>query len=137
MQPITHSTTIRVRYPETDAMGYVHHSIYPQYYEIARVEMLRERGISYKKMEEDGIMLPVRKLEISYLKPAHFDDELTITTILKEKPNLTFCFDFLITNQHNELINKAEITLVFADTKTGKPIRTGHQYIMKAFGLDN
>ena len=135
MQPITHLTTIRVRYPETDAMGYVHHSIYPQYYEYARIEMLREKGISYKKMEEDGIMLPVREIEIKYLKPARFDDELTITTILKVKPSLTLQFDFEVHNQHKELINTAHVSLVFADTKTGKPLRNAHQYIMKAFEL--
>ena len=133
MKPIINQTTIRVRYPETDAMGYVHHSIYPQYYELARVEMLRERGISYKKMEEDGIMLPVRELEIKYLKPARFDDELTIITILKQKPNITLVFDFEVYNQNKELINTAHITLVFADTTTGKPNRKGHEYITKAF----
>jgi len=135
MKEIRFSTTIRVRYPETDAMGYVHHSIYPQYYEIGRVEMLRNKGISYKKMEEDGIILPVHALEIKYLKPARFDDELTVTAIINEKPSLTLKFDFEITNQHNELINTAKITLVFADTKTGKPLRTGFKYIEKALGI--
>lgn len=132
----THSYTIRVRYPETDAMGYVHHSIYPQYFELARVEMLREKGISYKTMESDGIMLPVRELHITYIKPARFDDELTITTILNKKPSLTLEFNFEIHNQNNELITKAFIILVFADTKTGKPIRNGHEYIQKAFNWD-
>jgi acyl-CoA thioester hydrolase len=136
MQPIIHTTKIRVRYPETDAMGYVHHSIYPQYYEIGRVEMLRDRGISYKEMEDSGIMLPVRKIEITFFKPAHYDDELTITTILKEKPNITLEFDFEIRNQHNELLNTANVLLVFADTKTGKPNRAGHLFIQKAFGFE-
>ena len=116
-------------------MGYVHHSVYPQYYEYARVEMLRERGISYKKMEEDGIMLPVRELQITYLKPARFDEILSITTTLKKAPSLTLHFEFSITNEKNKCINRAQICLVFADTKTGKPLRSGHEYIKSAFNL--
>ncbi len=135
MQTITHTHSIRVRYPETDKMGYVHHSVYPQYYEVARVEMLRANGISYKQMEEDGVMLPVRSLEMQYKKPARYDDLLTIKTTLLEPPGLTLKFSFEITNENNELINTATICLVFADSKTGKPLRNGHKYIDKAFGF--
>lgn len=131
--PIQHKTTIRVRYPETDSMGYVHHSVYPQYYELARVEMLRERGISYKKMEEDGIILPVRELHITYNKPARFDDILIITSTITKPPGLTLLFNFEIHTNNNELINSAEVCLVFADAHTGKPLRNAHTYLASAF----
>lgn len=114
-------TTIRVRYAETDKMGYVYYGNYNQYYEVGRVEALRQLDYSYKKMEEDGIMLPVYTCNIKYLKPAFYDDLLVIKTSIKEMPRVKMIFEYEIFNQKNELLNIGSTTLVFVDIKTNKP----------------
>jgi acyl-CoA thioester hydrolase len=114
-------TTIRVRYAETDKMGYVYYGNYNQYYEVGRVEALRQLDYSYKKMEEDGIMLPVYTCNIKYLKPAFYDDLLIIKTSIKEMPRVKMIFEYEIFNQKNELLNIGSTTLVFVDIKTNKP----------------
>jgi acyl-CoA thioester hydrolase len=75
-----HTITIRVRYPEVDAMGYLHHSRYFQYFEMGRVELLRSLGHSYAEMERQGILFVVVKVECRYKAPARYDEELTLTT---------------------------------------------------------
>ena len=81
-----HSTIVRVRYAETDQMDIVYYGNYAQYFEVGRVECIRDLGFSYKKMEEMGVRMPVVKLEIEYLRPAHYDELLTIKTVIKELP---------------------------------------------------
>jgi acyl-CoA thioester hydrolase len=117
------STKLRVRYSETDQMGYVYYGNYAQYFEVARVEFLRSKGISYKELEKKGIMLPVLELKIKYHKPATYDDLLTIKTIVKKKPNVTIEFWFEIFNDKNELLTTGFTSLVFIDTKRNKPTR--------------
>ena len=112
---------IRVRYGETDRMGYVYYGNYATYFEVARVEMLRSLGISYKKLEDDGVMLPVLEFKIKYFKPAYYDDELSIKIIINKIPGVRIHFEYETYNQDNVLLNKAETTLVFVDVKTGKP----------------
>ncbi len=114
---------IRVRYSETDQMAYVYYGNYAQYFEIARVEWLRKLGISYKKLEEDGIMLPVLKLEVNYHKPAKYDDLLTIKTIVKKKPSVRIEFHFEIYNEQRVLLTTGFTSLVFIDIKRNKPIK--------------
>lgn len=114
-------TTVRVRYAETDKMGYVYYGNYPQYYEVGRVEALRQLGMSYKEMEDSGIMLPVYTCNLKYLKPALYDDLLLIKTTIKEIPRARITFDYEIYNQNNELLNEGSATLVFIDMKTNKP----------------
>lgn len=114
-------TTIRVRYAETDKMGYVYYGNYTQYYEVGRVEALRQLDCSYKKMEDDGIMLPVYTCNIKYLKPAFYDDLLIIKTSIKEMPRVKIVFEYEIFNQQSELLNIGSTTLVFVDVKTNKP----------------
>src|SRR6266700_8389992 len=75
-----HEIKLRVRYPETDGMGVVHHSRFFQYFEMGRVELLRASGISYAQLEMEGILFVVVKVECKYKAPARFDDELTLTT---------------------------------------------------------
>lgn len=116
-------TQIRVRYGETDQMGYVYYGNYAQYFEVARVEWLRELGISYKSLEESGIMLPVLKLEVNYHKPAKYDDLLTITTTVRNKPLVRIEFDFEIYNEQNELLTTGFTSLVFIDIKRNKPTK--------------
>jgi acyl-CoA thioester hydrolase len=114
---------IRVRYAETDKMGYVYYGNYATYFEVARVEALRSLYVSYKKMEEDGIILPVYKYSNEFYKPAHYDDELIIKTFIREMPTTKIHFYFEIINSKNELINKAEVTLVFVSLKNNKPCK--------------
>ena len=114
-------TTVRVRYAETDRMGYVYYGNYTLYYEVGRVEALRQLGTSYKEMEDNGIILPVYSCNIKYLKPALYDDLLIIKTSIKELPTAKISFDYEIYNQQNELINSANTMLVFINTATNKP----------------
>ncbi len=115
-------TQIRVRYAETDQMGVVHHGNYATYLELARIEWLESLGVSYKKMEEQGVMLPVHTMQFEFKKSAFFDDNLTIVTILREKPRARIIFDFEIYNQDQELLTKASVTLVFMDMVRKRPI---------------
>lgn len=115
-------TQIRVRYAETDQMGVVHHGNYATYLELARIEWLEALGVSYKKMEEQGVMLPVHTMNFEFRKSAFFDDNLTIVTILREKPRARIIFDFEIYNQDQELLTKASVTLVFMDMVRKRPI---------------
>ena len=112
---------VRVRYAETDQMGVVYHGNYAQYFEMGRVEWLRNLGISYKWMEENGIMLPVVSLTMNYKKPARYDDELRVKTILKSQTSVKIEFDYEIYNQQDELLTTGNSVLVFVDMKTGRP----------------
>lgn len=113
---------VRVRYAETDQMGVVYHGNYAQYFEMGRVEWLRNLGISYKLMEETGVMLPVVSLTMNYKRPARYDDELTVRTIFKSQKSVKIEFDYEIYNQSNELLTTGSSILVFVDVKTGCPI---------------
>ncbi|NQY05782.1 MAG: acyl-CoA thioesterase [Flavobacteriaceae bacterium] len=117
-----HETAIRVRYAETDQMGVVYHGNFAQYFEVARVAWLRELGVSYKLMEQDGVMLPVVNLNINFKKPAHYDELLKIRTKLKSKPTAKIIFEYEILNEKDELISTAETTLVFVNIETKKPM---------------
>ena len=117
-----HQTKIRVRYSETDQMGVVYHGNYVQYFEVGRVEWLRNKGISYKWMEENGIMLPVVSLTMNYKKPARYDELLTLKTFLKNKTTVKIEFDYELYNENEELLTTANSILVFVNKKTGKPM---------------
>ena len=117
----TSEISIRVRYGETDRMGYVYYGNYASYFEVARVEALRRLGVSYKNLEENGIMLPVFSYSVKFLKPAFFDDELKIKTIIREIPMVRLKFEYETYNEEGKLLNKAETTLVFIDMRTKKP----------------
>lgn len=112
---------IRVRYGETDRMGFVYYGNYATYFEVARVEALREMGVSYLEMENGGVSLPVLEYKIKYLKPAFYDDQLTIKTIIRELPGVRIKFEYETYNQDKVLLNLAETTLVFINVKTLKP----------------
>lgn len=117
-----HQIQIRVRYSETDQMRVVYHGNYAQYFEVGRVEWLRNKGISYKWMEENGIMLPVVSLTMNYKKPAHYDELLTLRTILKKLTAVKIEFDYELYNERDELLTTGNSVLVFVDMKTGRPM---------------
>lgn len=125
------TTTIRVRYGETDQMGVVYHGNYAQYFEIGRTEWLRSIGVTYKDMEKSGIMLPVISLSCNFKKSALYDDELTITTLLKKQPTVKIEFDVEIRNQNNELICTGNSILAFLNSVTKKPIRCPEHLLKK------
>jgi len=126
---IENQTKIRVRYGETDQMGYVYYGNYAQYFEVGRVEWLRNLGASYRSLEESGIMLPVIELRINYLKPAKYDDLLTVTTILHKKPQVKIEFDYEIVNASMEKITTGYTCLVFMDMLKNKPVKAP-QYLL-------
>ena len=115
--------SFRVRYSETDQMGVVYHGNYAQYLEMGRVEWLRSMGFSYKKMEKDGIMLPVISLQIDFKKSATYDDLITVTTKLKKLPLVRIEFDYEIRNEAGELLVTANTVLAFIDMETKRPTK--------------
>lgn len=117
------SIDIRVRYGETDQMGIVYYGNYPSYFEVARTEWLRNLGVTYKNMEQNGIKLPVISLNVQYIKPAKYDDVLTVHVTLKKRPMVKIEFDYEITNQNREKISTGNTTLAFIDSRTNKPIK--------------
>lgn len=116
-----HEFKVRVRYAETDQMGVVYHGNYAQYFEMGRVEWLRNLGVSYKSMESEGVMLPVVSLTMNYKKPARYDDLLTVRTILKKQESVKIEFDYEIKNEAGELLTTGNSILVFVNMKTGRP----------------
>ena len=114
---------IRVRYSDTDQMGYVYYGRYANYYEIARVELFRNIDFTYRSLEEIGIGMPVLNMNTNFLGPAKYDEKLRIYVKLPEMPNLKIKFLYEIFNKNQELINTGSTTLTFIDLKTGKPKR--------------
>ncbi|HNU77553.1 MAG: thioesterase family protein [Prolixibacteraceae bacterium] len=121
---LIHETKIRVCYGDTDKLGVVYYGTYPRYYEIARTEMLREHGITYKEIEDAGIVWPVRTLHITYLKPAFYDDLLTVRCTVEEQPLVRFKIKTEIFNPGGELINHGEVVLISTNPVTGKAMKT-------------
>jgi len=119
----SHETKLRVRYGETDQMGVVYHGNYAQYLEIGRIEWLRGLGVSYKKMEDEGIMLPVISLSLNYKKSACYDDVIYVKTQLNKMPTATIEFDYEITNEDGEIITLAKVILAFINIKSKRPMR--------------
>ncbi len=117
----TSETQIRVRYGETDKMGYVYYGTYPLYYEVGRTELMRNFDFPYSRIEEMGVMLPVISLDIKYYKAAKYDNLLTIKTTIKELPSARITFYYQVYNEQGELLNEASTTLVFIDEKSRKP----------------
>ncbi|OIP02171.1 MAG: thioesterase [Bacteroidetes bacterium CG2_30_32_10] len=117
----TAETIIRVRYSETDQMGYVYYGNYGQYYEVSRVEAMRNLGLPYKMVEEKGYIMPVVSMYVKYIKPAFYDDLLTLKTSIKELPNMRIKYDYEIFNEKKLLINYGETVHAFVKINVGKP----------------
>jgi acyl-CoA thioester hydrolase len=122
-------TKIRVRYAETDQMGYVYYGNYAMYFEVARVEALRSAGFSYKQMEDDGIIMPVLDLHTQFIKPGKYDELLTIKTIIPEMPGIRIKFEYEVSNESDELITKGWTALTFLKKESHKPCRPS-QYLL-------
>jgi acyl-CoA thioester hydrolase len=118
---ITYISTIKVTYSDTDQMGYVHHNNYVKYYETARWELFEQLGIPYKAVEEKGFMLPVTRMDLKFIKPAYYDELLTIETTLHKISGAKIFFRYKLFNEAGTLINKAEVTLAFINSATRQP----------------
>ncbi len=128
---ISATTEVRIRYSETDKMGYVYYGNYAQFFEIGRTNMLREYGMTYREMEAQGIMLPVRSMEIRYHSPAFYDDLLIVTTFMRKKPSKRLEFEHEIHNEAGKLIVTGKVELVFVSESTRRPT-DAPEYFMKA-----
>lgn len=117
---LTYEHKKRVRYGETDKMGYLYYGQYPLLYEIGRAEMMRHVGFTYQKMEDEyHVMMPVVELEARYLRPARYDEELSIVTIMEEMPTKMVQFRHEIYNEQRVLLHKATVKLFFIDMESG------------------
>lgn len=121
---------IRVRYGETDQMGFLYYGYYALYYEQGRGDAMRSLQASYKDLEEKGIFMPVVRMECKYIKPAHYDDLIRVVTKLKTLPDGHFMvFESYLYNEQNELLNKGTVTLAFMDQVTKAKIKAP-QYLV-------
>ncbi|MFK8161229.1 MAG: acyl-CoA thioesterase [Lewinella sp.] len=125
------TTTHRVRYGETDQMAYLYYGNYALLYEIGRVEMLRDLGLTYANMEaEHGVMLPVMSLNQRFVRPGRYDELLTITTTLRKLPVDTITFYVEIRNPKGKLVNGGSVKLCFVDMETGKTV-SAPEYLLE------
>ncbi len=121
---LTSTTQIRVRYAEVDQMGFMYYGNYATFYEVARAVMIRDAGYPYSDMEKDGVVMPVVKMSSKFLKPALYDELITVETTMKELHTHGFVtFHHKLFNEKNELLNIGEVTLTFFDPKTQKRVK--------------
>ena len=128
------SLSIKVRYCETDQMGLVHHGSYINYFEEARISWISNLGFSYSEMEKSGIILPVSKLNVSYLRPAYFDDDLVVNVELAEMPTSRLIFNYTIKNK-DEVVVTGTTVLAFLNKETKRPVRCPDYMLEKVDSL--
>ena len=117
----THDTQVRVRYGETDQMGYLYYGNYALYYEVSRAEAMRALGITYKIQEEElGVMMPVMSLQCRYVRPAFYDELLTVRAEVRQLPTDSMTFFHEVYNEKGKLLNGGQVQLAFVDKNTGK-----------------
>ena len=127
-----HETHVRVRYGETDQMGYLYYGNYAQYYEVGRAEAIRSLGISYKELEAVyGIMMPVMSLQMRFVRPALYDELLTVRTNLRHLPTDTITFHMEIYNEKKKLVNGGSVKLCFVEMASGKTVAPPQYLIEK------
>ncbi len=134
MAIVTRDIPIRVRYNETDQMGIVHHSNYIFYYEVARTELMRSLGTSYREMEERGALLVVRDVRSRFVAPAYYDEMLTVRVSIREMPTVKVTFDFEIFNERGEAIHTGEVVLACVDKATRRPKRAPEWFVALLVG---
>jgi acyl-CoA thioester hydrolase len=123
MSEYAHVFTLRPRYAETDQMGFVYYGRFAEYYEVGRVETMRSLGLNYSDLEKvDKVIMPVMSLQVRYLRPAYYDQMLSVKTIIKQMPSDTITFFTEIRNESGQLLNGATIKLCFLDAETRKRV---------------
>ncbi|MFN1836244.1 acyl-CoA thioesterase [Balneola sp. MJW-20] len=129
---ITYSHYLRSRYGETDRMGYVYYGRYLEYFEVARTEMIRSYGISYREMEESGVMLPVIHAELEYKQPVLYDEEIEIRVQIFEKPSVRLRTFYEVRSEGNDQPHvTGEVSLCFMDSETRRPRRAPEDFLRK------
>jgi acyl-CoA thioester hydrolase len=119
-----YDTQLRVRYGETDQMGYLYYGHYAQYFEVGRVETIRSLGLSYKELEEiHGIWLPVVSLDMRFVRPAYYDDLVTIHTEIRHLPDTHIVFHCELYNEKKKLLNAGRVRLCFFEARSKKVIQ--------------
>ncbi|MCB0584472.1 MAG: acyl-CoA thioesterase [Phaeodactylibacter sp.] len=119
----THEFKKRVRYGETDQMGYLYYGNYAQYYEIGRVELIRSLGLTYRALEsEHGIIMPVMSMNTRYVRPALYDELITIRTTLRKLPDQYIVFHMELFNEAGKLVNGGTVKLCFVEVATQRTI---------------
>lgn len=131
-----HINSIRVRYSETDKMGYCYYGNYASFLEVGRVEALRSLGVSYRSLEENGVMMPVLEFSIKYFLPAKYDDLLFVHTTITKVEGTRIYFDYEIFNDADKKIVFAQTTLVFVSAATMKPIPAPQEFL-DLFTIEN
>ena len=129
MATFTHEMKIRVWYKETDQMGFVHHSNYICYYEAARSDMMRAFGVSYAEMEARGVMMPILDVQSHYMKPAFFEEELTVRISVDRLPMARITFRYEVLNEQGVLINTGSTTLGFMRSDNHRPCRAPQWFV--------
>jgi acyl-CoA thioester hydrolase len=125
------STQIRVRYGETDQMGFVYYGNYPLYFEVGRAEAMRQIGMTYKQMEEMGVYMPIAKMAIKYFRPGRYDDLLTIKTIINDLPSARMNFDYEVYNEQGTMLCAGNTELAFINSQTNRPCRAPDWFLKK------
>lgn len=131
----THSTEIRVRYGECDQMGYLHHSNYGRYYEVARVECMRSLGIPYGEMERKGVLMPVLNMSSKFKRPVLYDEMVRIEAQVLEWPSTRMKLAYQIFNENEMLVNEGQTDLCFVDAERRRPMRCP-EYVLKSMELN-
>ena len=126
----TYSHKMRSRYGETDKMGYVYYARYLEYFEVARTEMVRDLGISYREMEDSGIMLPVIHAELEYKNPIFYDEEIEIEVLIYEMPSVRLrTFYRVKTSQSDQVHVFGEVSLCFMNAESRRPVKAPEGFI--------
>lgn len=128
---IENEIKFRVRYAEVDRMGYVHHGNYAAYFEMGRTELMREQGLVYKELEDEGILLPLSEFNVKYHKPALYDEELFLVTKMNLPTGVRLIFDYTLYNSNRELVAEGSTPLVFVNAKTRRPMRPPQHLVDK------
>jgi len=123
------STKMRIRYGETDQMGVAYYGNYAQYFEVGRVEALRAIGMTYRSMEEKGVMLPVSEFFVKYLASAKYDDEITVVTAITSVEGARIRFDYQLFNEENKCLAKAHTVLVFVNKDSMRPMGAPEDFL--------
>ncbi len=126
---IKHHTTIKIRYAESDQMGYVHHSNYALYLEEARMELLKALGIDCAQLETEGIIMPVAEIRTRFSHPLRFGDTISVETEIVPPWKTSLEFRSRIYNQDNKLVSRSRTTLVFAEKESGKLLTKPQKYL--------
>lgn len=130
-------TQVRVRYGETDQMGFAYYGNYALYFEVGRAEAMRKLGMTYRQMEEKGVYMPIAQMNVKYLRPALYDDLLTIRTIVSQVPTSRMIFDYEVYNEEGTMLCKGDTVLAFIKYSNHRPCAAPEWFLEKLLPLMN